>query len=215
MQRLARYQPGSTGLLVRNPMVWAAGIALGAGTAVLAGIVAALAVIGGAVGTTYVALRTPKGRHWSDRVARRTAQRVCREDREARLEAAGVHDHALATATLLVDEITTADPALAAYLELEALLDRYAELEITTKRYERVLARPSAVSPVPERSASRAVIRNRSEALRRTCEARLADGRDEMAGIVELLQFLLQRSVLEVTEPQADPVGNCLALLED
>jgi len=215
MQRLARYQPGTTRLLVGNPMVWAAGVALGASIAVVAGILAALAVIGGTVGTACVALRTPKGRHWSARFARRTAQRLRRERREVRLEAAGVHDHGLAGAMLIVDEITTIDPELAASPELEALLDRYAELEITARRYERVLARPPAVSPLPDHATSRAVIRDRANALRRSCEARLADGRDEMAGIVELLQLLLQRSVLEATEPESDPVGDCLALLED
>lgn len=215
MKRLALYQPSPTSLLVRNPMLWAAGIALASGTAALAGVMVALLVLGGTVGTACVALHIPRGRRWSARLAQRVTQRVRRDGREARLEVAGVHGHELAAATLLVDEITAIDPTLAAYMDLEALLDRYAELEIRAKRYERVMARPSPASPVPYRSARRARLRDRSEAMQRTFEARLADGRDELAGIVELLQFLLQRSVLEATEPQADPVGDCLALLED
>jgi len=215
MQPLALYQPGPTSLLVRNPMLWAAGIALASGTAALAGVLVALLVLGATVGTACVALHTPRGRRWSARLAHRATQRVRRDGREARLEVAGLHGHELAAATLLVDEITAIDPTLATYMDLEALLDRYAELEIRAKRYECVMARPSPASPVPHRSARRALLRDRAEAMQRTCEARLADGRDELAEIIELLQFLLQRSALEATEPQSDPVGDCLALLED
>jgi hypothetical protein len=215
MQRLAPYQPSSTKLLLRTPVLWAVGAFIGAGTAVLAGMLVALVVLGGTAGAACVALRTPRGRRWSERFAQRAAQRIRREHREARLEEAGVCGHALAAATLLVDQITATDPALAASLELEALLDRYVELEITTKRYERMLTGSSAAAPKPGCSATRALIHGRSEALRRTCEAWIADARDELAATVELLQFLLQRSVLAATEPQSDPVGDCIALLED
>jgi hypothetical protein len=212
MQALALYRPSFARLLVRHPMLWVTSAALGASTAMFAGVLVALVVLGGALGTVCAAARTQRLRGWLDRSARRASHRAQRDDRETRLEKAGVPKQGLAAVTLLLDQIIATDPALAAHLELEALLDRYVELEVAAKRYEYLLAESQA-RPVPQTSPIRMLIRERSTAVHRSCEARLAAAQDELASIFEFLQLLIQRSALESTDPQGDPLEQRMLLL--
>jgi hypothetical protein len=57
------------------------------------------------------------------------------------------------------------------------------------------------------------LIRERSTAVHRSCEARLAAAQDELASIFEFLQLLIQRSALESTDPQGAPLEQRMLLL--
>jgi hypothetical protein len=201
-------------MLMRSPALWLLTAAAAATASMLAGPVAAVAVLGGTFGAVGTALRFGRVRGWLAQAAQRDARRARMEARETRLEEAGIQAHGLADAAALVDQITASAPRLAEHLELDALLDRYVDLEIAAARCINLLDRrpPRAV---PEHSAIRTLIWNRSAALRRTCEAQLADAREELASIMELLRLLVERIALEDTEVEDDPVDRRIALLDD
>jgi hypothetical protein len=215
MEALALTRPRPARMLVRQPLVWLASAAIGVGTSAFAGVLIALAVLGGAAGATAAVLRLGRVRRWLERSAAREARREQREARERQLENAGVSQLGLDTATALVDQLVATQPALATHLELEELLDHYVELELAAARYAGVLAGRSLRRPVPESSSTRRQIRGRALELHHVCELRLAVTRDEMAGIVELLQLLVERTFIETEEPEADPIADRLALLGD
>lgn len=215
MSALTLRRPTPTRIVMRSPALWLITAAAAATASLLAGPVAALAVLGGTVGTVGTALRFARVRGWLERSAQRDAHRARRDAREALLEDAGIQTHGLADAAALVDRITAASPRLAAHLELEALLDRYVELELVAARCVNLLTRREPPRAVPERSAIRTLIRSRSVALRRTCEAQLADAREELANILDLLRLLVERAALEESEIEEDLVDRRLALLDD
>jgi hypothetical protein len=202
-------------MAMRSPALWLLTAAAAATASLVAGPVAALGVLGGTVGAVGAVLRIDRVRGWLQRAAQRDAQHARREAREVRLEDAGIQTHGLADASALVDRITAASPGLAAHLELEALLDRYVELELVAARCVDVLNRRELPRAVPERSAIRTMIRNRSAALRRTCEAQLADAREELGSIIELLRLLVERIALEESELDDEPLDRRLALLDE
>jgi len=212
---LHRHRPRPARLLIRRPALWLSTAAIGAGAGMFAGVFVAIAVLGGTFGVALSALRLDRVRAWLERSAERDAQRARREARETQLEEAGVQKLGLEDATALVDHVTAADPELAAHLELDALLDRYVELELAIVRYSCLASGHGGSRRVLESSATRTQIRNRSVALRRACEARLEDARDELASIVELLQLLVERTALNATELESDPVGERMALLDN
>jgi hypothetical protein len=214
MEAVTLYRPSTARLLVHHPVLWGMAAMLSAGMGVVTGGAGALLVLGGALGVGCVTLRMRSVRGWLERSARRASHQARRDDRADRLRGAGVRRDGLVLATRLVDQTATANPALAVQLELEELLDRYTELELAVARYERLFMEKQA-RPMPETSRVRAMIHERLVAVHRECEARLAAGRDELASIIELLQLLHHRSVLEVTELPIDPVGDCLALLDE
>jgi hypothetical protein len=206
-------RPSSARLLARHPILWVSTAVLGVCTAVLAGGPAALAALGGTFGTACAVLRTRWARRRLEHSARCAAVRARREARESRLEDAGVRKHGFAAAQLLVDRITQAAPELAAQLDLEPLLDRYVELELAARRYEACAADGRPARPAPNPSATRARIGDRLAAAQRAREARLAALRDELAGIVEFLQLLVQRGALDATVLEGDPLGERMSLL--
>ena len=221
MQALTRYRPSAGRLLMRHPALWLVTAAAGAGAGIFAGALGAIAVLGGTVGMACAALRIGRVRGRLERSAYRTWRRARREAREARLDQAGIPQLGLDDATALVDHVTAADPWLAEHLELEPLLDRYVELELAIACYAGLATRRSRSRSGLESSATRprTRIRDRSTALRRAYEAQLAEARDELASIIELLRLLVQRTALDATaaevDPEADPIGERLALLDD
>jgi hypothetical protein len=217
MHALTLERPGAARLLMRYTSLWAIVAVLGVGMGALAGALGVLGVLGGVVGTACGALRSRRVCGWLERSADRAAQRAVREERETRLQEAGVRLDGLAAATMLVDQITETDPLLASHLELEALLERYVVLELASARCAGILADRYGAHPVPESSTTRARIRVRSAALRQACEVRLAALQDELASIIEFFQLVLQRRALEETEleSESDPLGERIALLDD
>jgi hypothetical protein len=205
---------GSPRLLVCRPGLWVTAAAIGVSMGVVAGPFVALVALGGVAGAACAALRSRRVRGWLACSARRESQRARREDRETRLQEAGVRIQGLVAATALVDQITAIDPALATYLQLDELLDRYVVLELAAARCTFLLAEKYGAPPVPESSTTRTQIRVRSATLRQACEMRLAAQNDELAGIVEFFQLLLQRCALEATDLDADPIGERIALLD-
>ena len=206
-------RPSPAGLLVHHPMVWATGAALGAAAVVSAGALVTFVAFLGAIGLGCAAAGTRPIRGWLESSARGAVRTARRDGREARLEEAGVPKQGLAAATLLLDQISATGSPLATHPELEEMLDRYVELEITAKRCERLLADARRARAVPGGSETRARISDRAAAVQRACDARLASARDELASILELLQLLVQRSTLDATEVQGDPVGERMSLV--
>ncbi|MBX3160429.1 MAG: hypothetical protein KF773_30975 [Deltaproteobacteria bacterium] len=183
---------------------------IGAVAALIANVVTALVVLVASLAVgAVVRVRSLRAGSRAHR-----AELAKRDLRETQLEEAGVRKHGLAAATTLVDRITAADPIIAAQLELDGLLDRYVVLELATARLAALVAERKG-RPVPTTSPIRTEIRGRTLALRRTCEARLAAGRDELASIDELLQFLSQRTALAAAELETECVSERLALLDE
>jgi hypothetical protein len=215
MQALTLDHRGSVRLLVHEPVVWGVAALVGMAMGMFAGALGALAALGSFIGGACTALRSRRVCRWIERSSRRASQRARREDREARLQEAGVGITGLVAATVLVDELTAMEPVLVKHLALEALLDRYVVLELAAARCTGILTERYGAFPVPEGSTIRTRIQVRSATLREACELRLAALQDEQAGIIEFFQLLLQRSVLEVTKLEGDPIGERIALLED
>ncbi|HEX2689275.1 MAG TPA: hypothetical protein VHN14_21785 [Kofleriaceae bacterium] len=214
MQTLALERTGPARLLASYSSLWALISVVGVSMGVVMGPVGVLGVLGGVVGAACAALRSRRLCRWLDRAALRKSQRARREDREARLQEAGIRVQGLVAATALVDRITASDPLLATHLELDALLDRYVVLELASARCACLLAERYGAHPVPERSMTRTRIQVRSAALRQACEMRLLALQDELASIVEFFQLVLQRSALQAMEFDADPIGERIALLD-
>jgi hypothetical protein len=203
---MALPRPRLTRLLACHPMLCAVTAALGAGTALCAGLPAALVALAGTAGAADVALRTRWVRARIERSAGRASLRARRERREDLLEDAGVRKQRLAAATQLVDQITAIAPVLAARLDLEPLLDRHVELELAVKRCESAAAARTRARSSRAASAIRARVAERATAVQRTCEARLAVLREELASITDFLQVIVHRCALDATALDGDPL---------
>jgi hypothetical protein len=128
--------------LARKPLAWATVVAAGVLTVVAATtsmaipivMVLVLAMLGWLI-ATRPSVRRRLDAEWREREARRQ-----RDERETRLEQANIRRDGLASLTELTDEITRWDPSRAERLELEALLDQYAEIAIISEQWRNVVA---------------------------------------------------------------------------
>ena len=197
--------------LARRYGIWSSTAVMVGGVAVVEGLVAGVTLLGATLVTVWGALRSKGFRAWLERYAMRQAANARRDRREDQLEAASISKHGLQFATVLVDRITNSDPTVERYIDLESLLDRYVELELAIARcigLDLAPYCPDASSP------TRIRISNDALALRRDSDARLANARDELASITELLRLILARSEMAKIELVDDPVADTVALLE-
>lgn len=137
--------------------------------------------------------------HESRRI--RQVRRV-RDDRETRLEQANARRHGLQSMTELVDAIMRFDPRLAAELDLELLLDRYAELAIESARWRMALERIDAARLFYVRcavGARRRPIVNRRLLHWQQCRSRWLAIEDELASVYELFAALALRVAARAT----------------
>jgi hypothetical protein len=128
--------------LAHKPAVW--------GTAVVVAVLSAVAstsMIVPIVSAVLLALTTGilatcrTIRHRLDVEWHKRERRQHRDERETRLEQASIRRAGLATLTELTDAITRCDPSAAERLELERLLDQYAEMAIASERWRNVVGR--------------------------------------------------------------------------
>jgi hypothetical protein len=161
-------------------------IAIGiAGSAVIA-ILMAFAILGTAImwaSRPSVRARLAIGRHRRDLLQRR-------EQRETRLEEANVRRDRISVLTRLADAIAGCDPDAAERLELEALLDRYAEIATALARCRR--ARDATSTPWLRTGPSRIVHCNRTGACRDVCAAL----EEDLAVIEDLFVMLAEQTAL-------------------
>jgi len=220
MEALAVRRPASPAwFLVRRPLVWATTTAVVASTGILAGTLSAIVVLGSTIGVAFAGIQSKRVRSWLERAIRRNAQRAQRERREERLEKAEVTSDGLVAATMLVDEIMASNPALATRLELDAMLDRYVELEIALAGYRNAIDR-GPTWPLPSNSSTmRNAIRERARAFGQACVRRIEALHEERECIFELLQLAAQRGSVndlgDGHDAAAERIDECLALLAD
>ena len=197
--------------LTRRYGIWSSTAVMVGGVAVLDGLMAGLTLLGATLVTAWGALRSKTVQAWMRRYAARHAANARRDRRDAALETAAIPKHGLAFAPVLVDRIIDSDPTIERYIDLESLLDRYVELELAISRCLQIDLAP----PCPQAcSETRLRIRDHGLALRRDSETRLANAREELASITELLRLILARSELAKVELHEDPVADTVALLE-
>lgn len=156
----------------------------------------------GAIGIVVVLaayLRTEGARR--RRAVRRERERrqQLREARELRVEEAGARSLVLDELVDLVTAVTREAPAEAARYELDALLDTYAELLITRRRYERQLLCPqrrlTAGTPPLQR-----LVRARTIAWRQICVRRAAECKERLDELAELIRLHADRARLPEIE---------------
>jgi hypothetical protein len=148
----------------------------------------------------WMAAGSTRVRRRLDRDARRRAVLRGRDARETRLEDARVSCSGLYEATSLVDRIADADPSAPDLYELEALLDRYADVAIALARCHSITQSTNRYSmgyslDAARSSTRRALLERRIECFDQ-CRERARDLQDELAGILDFLDLLAQRTAL-------------------
>jgi hypothetical protein len=184
--------------LAREPIAWGSAL-----VAVLVGAATASALaiptVAALTAAACIAARRPAVQRYLDGRRVRELVRRRRDAREARLEEANVKDEGLTAATRLVDQIAQRDPLRAAALDLEGLLDRYAEIAIASARCRGALATANVRrlqrlhDSLDERSPRRAVIQRRL-AMCAEYQVRCMGFDDELAAIRELIALAAQQA---------------------
>lgn len=161
-------------------------IAIGiAGSAVIA-ILMAFAILG----TTIMWASRPSVRARLAIGRRQEQIQQHRERRETRLEEANVRCDRLSVLTRLADAIAGCDPDAAERLELEALLDRYADIATALSRCRR--AREMTSTPWLRAGRNRIVRCDRSGSCRDVCAAL----EEDLAMIEDLFVMLAEQTAL-------------------
>ena len=140
--------------------------------------------------------------YWT-RARRRANQRNRqRERREARLEEACCpRERHIAIATL-VDELYEREPGEVERLELDALLERHAELLLDRRRLADALACRTREPRHDTVSQSRVAVHERELAWRAACAQQIFTIDDQLGGIEELVKLYCEQA----TMPELDPV---------
>jgi hypothetical protein len=206
---------------VRHGWVTLVGIVamlLALGTTVTVATVTGLACVMGWYG---VGRRHP----WmAARIATRAKRKQLMDKRDRRLRSlvrAGVREHDLADLTALVDDTLRNDPDAGDRYDLEALLDRYTELEIARTQTKTILQRfDRGVLARQLDAMTRAGKRTRRDLLERrithidACRDRLVAMDDGVDEIRELICLLAQRaSTAEFDE--SDDIERRVMMLDD
>lgn len=152
------------------------------------------AVIAVAIALLVAAYRQTDGaqRRRAVRLAREE-RRQQREDRELRVEQAGARSFVLDELADLVAAVTRETPAEAKRYELDTLLDRYADLLVTRRAYERQLLRPLPMITERTRPLQR-LVRTRTLAWRQTCVRRVAECKARMDDLAALIRLYADRA---------------------
>jgi len=169
------------------------------------------------VGSFGVALyaRTDFARRRRSARLERDERRRRREDRELRLEDAGINGYVLCELTDIVDIVTSEAPADAKRYELDDLLDLYTDLLVASDTYERQLSRMRVVVPESTPPLQRAV-RERAIQWRNTCSRRAATCNQLLIDVSELIRLYAERAMTPEVDMlfTDDIVGRQLASLE-
>jgi hypothetical protein len=191
----------------------------------VAGTFAALPLLAMFAATTWLAAGCSSIRRALETAERRRQISIRRDRREARLESAGVSRAGMAEATFLVDSITSSNPDAIERLELEDLLDRYADAAIAHARCGVVLISNDRGSLL--RALDVAIRRREAGDLRRQilerrlayterCREQAAELDQQLACITELLRLLAQRTAMTGFPPplDEDPIAERLARID-
>jgi hypothetical protein len=184
--------------LAREPVAWGGAlVALMLGAATTAAL--ALPAVAALAAAACIAARRPSVQRYLDARRVRELARRRRDAREARLEEANVKDEGLTAATRLVEQIADRDPLCTATLDLQGLLDRYADAAIALARCRNALATANVrrlqrlLGALDERSPRRAVVQRRL-ALCAEYQVRCMSLDDELAAIRELIALIAQQA---------------------
>lgn len=181
------------------------------------------------LGAIWRGSRSARVRRAVARAERRRQLSDRRERREQQLADAGAPRGELQDATGLVDEISRLAPEDAALLELEELLDRYADLAVEHSRCRAVArahdrdalrAREGTLLRQGRAGTLRARVLARRIACADRCQARIAELDEALADIVELLRMAATRAALrrveaETGEEREDVVAERLTWLDE
>jgi hypothetical protein len=191
---------------------------LAVGTTVTVATVTSAACVMGWYG---VARRHPRMAAWLAGRAQRKQLSDKRDHRVRALVRAGVREHDLADLTALVDETLRNDPDAGDRYDLEALLDRYTELEIARTQTKTILQRfDRGVLARQLDAMTRAGKRTRRDLLERrlahidACRDRLVAMDDDVDEIRELICLLAQRAATASFD-ESDDIERRVMMLDD
>jgi ABC-type transport system involved in cytochrome bd biosynthesis fused ATPase/permease subunit len=201
LQRASETPParGYVRALVREPVAWGGALVI-AIAGVAAGAVAVAPAVLALTAATCVVARQPAIRRYVDARHRRARVRQRRDELEARLEEAGVDPEDLARLARLADLVVQYDPERAEALELERLLERYADAAVALARCRGVVAavdvgRLQRLHEVLDGRSSRAELIARQLAFRAECEERRRVLEEAIVAIHELFALAAQEAV--------------------
>lgn len=156
--------------------------------------------------------------------SKREAKRARREARASRMSPSSFGQTTLTELTRLVDHVDEIDPALAARLDLEALLDRHVTLTIA---YERALNAVQMADRVrlerirdtyrtePRANAARLELCERRLNCLKDCEAKADALADDLAVVKDLIYLIAQRAAIREDVVSDDVVERQLEELDD
>jgi ABC-type transport system involved in cytochrome bd biosynthesis fused ATPase/permease subunit len=201
LQRASETPParGYVRALAREPVAWGGALVIAIAGAAAGAIAVAPAVLALTAATCVVA-RQPAIRRYVDARQRRARVRQHRDELEARLEEAGLDPEDLARLARLADLVVQYDPERAEALELERLLERYADAAVALARCRGVVAavdvgRLQRLHEVLDGRSSRAELIARQLAFRAECEERRRVLEEAIVAIHELFALAAQEAV--------------------
>jgi ABC-type transport system involved in cytochrome bd biosynthesis fused ATPase/permease subunit len=214
LQRASQTPParGYVRALAREPVAWGSALVVAIAGAAAGAIAVAPAVLALTAATCVVA-RQPAVRRYVDARQRRERARQRRDELEARLEDAGVDPEELASLARLAELVAQYDPERAEALELERLLERYADAAVALARCRGVVAavdvgRLQRLRAVLDGRSPRAALIARQLAFRSECEARGCVLEEALVAIHELFVLAAQQAVAGPGVPgEAGEVG--------
>ncbi len=201
LQRASETPPacGYVRALAREPVAWGGALVIAIAGAAAGAIAVAPAVLALTAATCVVASQ-PAVRRYVGARQRRERARQRRDELEARLEDAGVDPEDLASLARLADLVAQHAPERAEALELERLLERYADAAVALARCRGVVAavdvgRLQRLREVLDGRSSRAALIARQLAFRAECEERRRVLEEALVAIRELFVLAAQQAV--------------------
>lgn len=204
------------------PESWLPAAILVGAAIVWANLLVAAFVLVAVLVTTWIASDLPTVRRRLQCRRREARRAKLRRARQARLEDANVPDLGLSLLSKLVDEMDRDHSSDVDRFELDALLDRHAELAIAhsscealLRRYSSAAANCSSNGGSTVRCPEREAVLERQRACWERCKVKSQRLSDEMVALSELVELIVVRAITPELDADMTEIERRIARLDD